>query len=128
MEYMVLKRDTIMYRLNWREYMVERNINLDLITIIDSSMVSFIVFFCSFVFVMVHLLETRIMELLLFQRWFSNLVVRTLHSSSKWLIWDVNKTWNKVFVANIPWLWFQPVQFFDWSKYNNQMSILTIVI
>ena len=64
----LLKRDTIMYRLNWREYMVEWNINLDLITIIASSLVSIIIFFCSFVFQMFHFVETRIMELFVFQR------------------------------------------------------------
>ena len=41
------------------------------------------------------------MELLLFDRWVYNFVVRTLVSNSKLSTLDINKTQNKVFVAKI---------------------------
>ena len=105
-----------MYKLKGAgEYMVKTNINLDLMRIKDSSMISFIVLFCLGYSTW---LEANIMELLPFNTWFYNRVLRTLDSNCKWLTWNLSKTWNKVFLANIPLLWIQPLQFFDWYKWT----------
>ena len=117
----ILMEKSIMYKLNWCEYMVKWDINPNLISIkqlfysffyrvtkfllvrvINWSMFFFIVLLCLWCSTS---MGTRIMDLLLFHGWFYNLVGKTLDSNSKWLTWDPHKTRNKVFVANISWLW-----------------------
>ena len=76
------------------------------------------------------------MELLLFHRWVYNLVVRTLVCNSKWFTLDLNKTQNKVFVANIPGYEFNysyslttlNVLFLYFRTSDNEISIDTHVI
>ena len=130
----ILMAITIRYKLKWCEYMVKWDINPDLVNIkqliygfsyrvtkfllvrvINWSMFVFIVLLCLWYSTW---MGTRIRDLLLFHRWFYNLLVRTLDSNSKWLTWDLHKTRNNVFVANISWLWIQRLQFFDRSKGN----------
>ena len=97
-----LWKKTIMYKLKGMKYRVKRIINLDVITIKDSSIVSFIVQLC---LRYSPWAITRMIKLLHFRIWFHNVVVKTLDFKSKWLTSDVNKTRNEVLVANIPTVW-----------------------
>ena len=79
--------------------MLKRILNLELISINDSCIVSFTVPLCLRFSTWV---VRKIMEFLLFRIWYQNLLVQTLDSNSMWLTSDVNKTRNEVPVANIP--------------------------
>ena len=82
--------------------MVKTILTIDVISIKDSSIISFIVRLCLRYSPWV---VTKIIKLLRFRIWFHNVVVKTLDFKSKWLTSDVNKTRNEVLVANIPSVW-----------------------